>query len=84
MTTDTKPLALRAIPPSGPCPWCGAYSYRSCEMEEEMGSCPWEDSEPDPDILRDDAHERERLRRPSWPEFWPEDDDGSYDRKGDR
>ncbi len=63
MTTDTKPLALRAIPPSGPCPWCGAYSSRSCEMEEEMGSCPWEDSEPDPDILRDDAHERERLRR---------------------
>lgn len=64
MTTDTKPLALRvAIPPSGPCPWCGAHSSRSCEMEEEMGSCPWEDSEPDPDILRDDAHERERLRR---------------------
>ncbi|MBB6306282.1 hypothetical protein [Xanthobacter tagetidis] len=105
MTPDTKPLALRvAIPPSGPCPWCGAYSSRSCEMEEEVGSCPWEDSEPDncstcggsgvitkrvsvyehgcgfphddgeevpcpdcrapdPDILRDDAHERERLRR---------------------
>jgi len=61
---DTKPLALRvAIPPSGPCPWCGAYSSRSCEIEDEMGSCPWEDSEPDPDILRDDAHERERLRR---------------------
>lgn len=47
----------------GLCPWCGAYSSRSCELEEELGSCPWEDSEPDPDILRDDAHERARRRR---------------------
>jgi len=45
------------------CPWCGAYSSRSCELEEEMGSCPWEDSEPDPDLLREDAHESARLLR---------------------
>lgn len=45
------------------CPWCGAYSSRSCELEEEMGSCPWEDSEPDPDLLRENAHERERLAK---------------------
>lgn len=35
------------------CPWCGAYSPRQCELEEEVGSCPWQDSEPDPDYLRD-------------------------------
>ncbi len=39
--------------PESICPWCGAWSRRNCEMEEEMGSCPWEDSEPDPDHLRD-------------------------------
>lgn len=38
------------------CPFCGAYSARSCELREEMdGSCAWEeaDDEPDPDYLRD-------------------------------
>lgn len=45
------------------CPWCGAHSRRSCELEEEMGSCPWEDSEPDPDQLRDDRDERRRLEK---------------------
>ena len=43
------------------CPWCGAYSRRSCEMEEDMGFCPWDEPEPDPDILRAmwDAYVRE-------------------------
>ena len=38
------------------CPWCGAYSKRACDLEEEMGACPWEESEPelDPDRLRED------------------------------
>jgi len=27
-------------------------------MEEEMGMCPWEESEPDPDALRDMRDER--------------------------
>lgn len=45
------------------CPFCGAYSRRSCELEEEMGSCPWEDGELDADLLRDDAHERRRLAK---------------------
>ncbi len=41
------------------CPFCGAYSPRQCELLEETGGiCPWEESEPDPDLLRDDAHER--------------------------
>lgn len=62
-TIDTKALALRVADPNTLCPFCGAYSRRSCEMEEERGSCPWEDSEPDPDLLRDDAHERARLLR---------------------
>lgn len=45
------------------CPFCGAYSSRSCELEDEMGVCPWEESQPDPDTLRDDAHERARLAK---------------------
>lgn len=46
------------------CPFCGAYSPRSCELLEETGGiCPWEESEPDPDLLRDDAHERERIEK---------------------
>ena len=54
------------------CPWCGAYSTRSCELEEEMGMCPWQeqqDAEPDPDILREDRDERRRIAR--------EDDDAN-------
>lgn len=43
------------------CPFCGAHSPKQCELEEETGgACPWEDSEPDPDILRENAQERER------------------------
>lgn len=79
MTSETEKELLRVAAPNTLCPWCGAYSPSFCELEEEMGSCPWEDSEPDPDILRDDAHERERIR--TW---WPEEDDGSYDRRHDR
>lgn len=44
-----------------PCPWCGAYSRRSCYMEVDMGYCPWD--EPDPDILREDRDEQRRLAR---------------------
>ena len=40
------------------CPFCGAYSKRRCELEEEMGCCPWEESEPDPDELRDLREDR--------------------------
>jgi hypothetical protein len=66
--TDGFPIKHRIIRTwtsngGGLCPFCGAYSSRYCELEEEMGSCPWEDSEPDPDILRDDAHERERVEK---------------------
>lgn len=47
------------------CPFCGAYSPRSCEIEDEIdgAECPWADQladEPDPDILRDDRDERRR------------------------
>lgn len=47
------------------CPWCGAASRRQCELEEDMGSCPWEDSEaePDPDRLREDRDERRRMEK---------------------
>jgi len=44
------------------CPWCGAHSPRQCELEDEIGSCPWEDSEPDPDFLREDWLERRALQ----------------------
>ena len=44
------------------CEFCGAYSPRDCELREEMnGICPLEESEPDPDILREDRVERERV-----------------------
>ena len=44
------------------CPFCGAYSTRSCELDDETGgSCPWEEiqDEPDPDYLRDLRADRE-------------------------
>ena len=42
------------------CPMCGAYSPRSCELLEESGGvCPWEESQPDPDYLRDLRADRE-------------------------
>lgn len=49
------------------CPFCGAYSPRSCELEEETGgACPWIESgeykeEPDPDRMREDLYDRRRL-----------------------
>lgn len=26
------------------CPWCGAYGTSSCDLEDEMGCCPWVES----------------------------------------
>lgn len=46
-----------------PCEICGAYSRRSCEMEDDLGFCPKEEAEPDPDILREDREERRRTER---------------------
>lgn len=51
------------------CPFCGAYSTRSCDLIEDAGHCPWEEMEPDPDLVRDDARERRRLA----------DEDASHD-----
>ncbi len=49
------------------CPFCGAYSPRSCELEEETGGeCPWLEileDKPDPDLLRDDRDERRRIEK---------------------
>lgn len=40
------------------CPFCGAYSPRQCDLEEETGGvCPWEESEPDPDALMEQRRE---------------------------
>lgn len=49
-----------------PCPWCGAYSPRSCEMREEMTGdiCPWEESgeyAADADRLRENRDERREM-----------------------
>ena len=50
--------------PTAICEFCGAYSIRSCEMRDEMdGICPWEESQPDPDIQREDRDERRRLAK---------------------
>lgn len=44
------------------CPFCGAYDTRRCEMLEETGgSCPWEESEPDPDELMEQRREEREL-----------------------
>lgn len=40
------------------CPFCGTYSTRSCEFEDDDAECPWEQSEPDPDYLRDLREDR--------------------------
>jgi len=56
---------------SGPtvCPHCGAYSRRSCEWEEMTGEppesapCEFEDWEIDPDRMREDRDERQKLDR---------------------
>lgn len=45
------------------CPICGAYSSRQCEMLKDAGICPWEESEPDPDRMRDDRDERVRANK---------------------
>jgi hypothetical protein len=49
------------------CTVCGAYSRRSCELEDEFGMCPFEEmggwDEPDPDQLREDRDERARVDR---------------------
>lgn len=50
-----------------PCTICGAISRRACEMDDELGFCPWDEieprDEPDPDILREDRDERRRLEK---------------------
>jgi hypothetical protein len=46
------------------CPFCGAYSPRQCELDEETGGvCPWEESEPDPDYERDLRNEERQMQR---------------------
>ncbi|MBZ9922733.1 hypothetical protein LB579_34325 [Mesorhizobium sp. BR1-1-7] len=40
------------------CPFCGAYSPKQCDLVEESGGiCPWEESEPDPDMLMEQRRE---------------------------
>lgn len=52
---------------STPCPFCGAYSVRSCEIEGIEDGCPWDDlnNEPDldPDYLREIRDENKRLEK---------------------
>jgi hypothetical protein len=52
------------------CPFCGAYSPRQCELEEESGGiCPWEEeSEPDPDDLMEQRREAREMQA-----LWPRD-----------
>ncbi|AZO67682.1 hypothetical protein [Mesorhizobium sp. M6A.T.Cr.TU.016.01.1.1] len=45
-----------------PCPVCGAYSTEQCEdCDRDSGICPAEETEPDPDDLRDQREENKRL-----------------------
>jgi hypothetical protein len=44
------------------CPFCGAYSPKQCDLEEETGGvCPWEESEDE----MDDEPEDETLAEPT-------------------
>lgn len=51
------------------CPYCGAYSRRSCEWQEMTGNmpesapCEFDDWEIDPDRAREDRDERRQLDR---------------------
>lgn len=47
------------------CPFCGRFSPGSCGIEAEIAgaSCPWEDSDLDPDLLREDRDERRRIEK---------------------
>jgi len=53
------------------CPYCGAYSRRSCEWEfmtdqpQETAPCEVSDWEPDPHRPREDRDERQRVKRES-------------------
>lgn len=45
------------------CPFCGAYSPRQCEMEEETGgNCPWEEVREQEEYARDEAADAARER----------------------
>jgi len=43
---------------SSPCPFCGAYYRKTCEMEELMGYCAWDEPSQDylPDVTLDEIH----------------------------
>lgn len=57
------------------CPHCGADTPRRCELEDDLGACPWSESGQyddaverdrlinDPDRLREDRDERRRVER---------------------
>ncbi|AZO29294.1 hypothetical protein [Mesorhizobium sp. M1B.F.Ca.ET.045.04.1.1] len=44
------------------CPFCGAYSPRQCELDEDTGGvCAWEESQPDPDALMEARRDDKRM-----------------------
>jgi len=51
------------------CPYCGAYSRRSCEWEEMTDTpratapCNFDEWDRDPDRLREDRDERKQLEK---------------------
>lgn len=55
------------------CEFCGAYSPKTCEMEDDFGYCSWIEAgwedETDPDRLREDRDERQE-----WTDFSGFDD----------
>lgn len=60
---------------STPCPFCGAYGPRACELEDEEAGieCAWDEGEPDPDYRRGTRDDMRRL----WP-LEPDDGRGDY------
>lgn len=49
------------------CPHCGAASRRACDLEDEIGCCPFDEEggwdETDTDMIRADRAERRRVDR---------------------
>lgn len=47
------------------CPHCGADSRRACDLEDDLGTCPFDEmggwDEPDSDYAREERDERRRV-----------------------
>ena len=50
------------------CPFCGAYSIRSCELIDEAGCCPWEVAEVNRSVSDGRAYTPASTCLETWPD----------------